>query len=1160
MSAGHWRLSVGAVCSVLACLVLGLSAASAMAAEFSLLKTFGPDGTESSVFEGAGGATVDQTRDVVYLLDQVAGTISKFDLEGEPVNFGGSAPYISGNQITGLSIGGSAGERQLAVDSTSGTIYVTANEGLALKAFQENGEPALFASGPGEGTNTIEGFTALKGVAVDPNGFVYASDYGNLGDGKTTIYAGSGAAVTNFEFIQGGQTNLAVASDGTIYICQYLSNVVKFKPSTFPVTSETTYTRATKPFFSGKAYSVAVDPSTEEVYVAQGEKEGDPARITLYDKTGKLLSSFGGPGEDGEVSRPTGVAVESATEKLIVSDFPTGGLSQARLFKRERVKDRPTVELAAVDDVTGDSAVLRARINPNSFASSYQFEYGTASCDEGSCAVVPIEPGDIAAGHDGIIVTVQIEGLDPGSTYYYRVVAQNALGNTVGPEQTFTTQKANLVFQLTDSRVWEMVSPPEKFGGAVFNSKTGVVQASESGDDLAYLTRGSIEVDPAGNRSPEVSSVLASRDSGVWHSVDLTPPHSNATELADYGEYKVFAPDLALAELEPRDDTPLSPWASERTPYLRTMSQPPAFTPLVTSIEPFANVPLGTEFGPVDSSAGGPEVTIQAASKDLTHIVLQSKRAPLTPDAEPGSLYLWSSGYLEPVSQLPEGEGGGTVLAIAGSAQGSMRHAISEDGTRVFWSPTEGYSVAGISLPALYLRDTEMNESVRLDVVQPGASGLGEPSPAFQGASEDGDVVFFTDSQRLTDDSSLEGRDLYRCQIGQFEGGLGCVELTNLSATLPGSSESAHVLDQVTALSNDGQRLYFVARGVLDEEPSGSGMTAVPGQSNLYLWQEGKGLRFVATLSDRDYGVWGGTEAPTPGYESRLTAAAAPSGRYLAFGSERSLTGYENRNAAGELNVEVFVYDAVSDSLHCASCNPSNATAVGEQMLLLGEGRARVIDPGDLWGGRWVAAILPEFSLTQPAPGGRTLYRTRSVLDNGRVFFNAVDGLVSGDSNGNWDVYQYEPTGTGSCTSSPEGAAVARSGDGCVSLISSGVARGDSGFLDASSSGDDVFFLTRERLSVWDEDDALDVYDARVNGVVAVQAPVTECAGTSCRPSAQQQDDPIPGSAVFHGAGNMFQCPKGKRKVKRHGKPHCIRKHRKKKHQKQAGTNRRVHR
>ena len=122
--------------------------------------------------------------------------------------------------------------------------------------------------------------------------------------------------------------------------------------------------------------------------------------------------------------------------------------------------------------------------------------------------------------------------------------------------------------------------------------------------------------------------------------------------------------------------------------------------------------------------------------------------------------------------------------------------------------------------------------------------------------------------------------------------------------------------------------------------------------------------------------------------------------------SQRSLTGYDNRDAVtGELDQEVFRYDAAADELVCASCDPSGAAPVG----LEGEDHFKALyDPHGLWEGRALAATLPQ--ATGLSIGSAANYRFRAVHDNGRVFFNAADSLVPADSNGTWDVYQYEPT------------------------------------------------------------------------------------------------------------------------------------------------------
>ena len=112
------------------------------------------------------------------------------------------------------------------------------------------------------------------------------------------------------------------------------------------------------------------------------------------------------------------------------------------------------------------------------------------------------------------------------------------------------------------------------------------------------------------------------------------------------------------------------------------------------------------------------------------------------------------------------------------------------------------------------------------------------------------------------------------------------------------------------------------------------------------------------------------------------------------------------------------------------------------------------------------------------------LYQSRYLSDEGRLFFNSADHSAPGIANplreervsgqtqrvGVENVYEYEPAGVGSCGSA----------GGCVALISSGTSDRESAFLEATPSGNDVFFLTEAQLLAQDTDDAFDIYDARV--------------------------------------------------------------------------------
>ena len=166
------------------------------------------------------------------------------------------------------------------------------------------------------------------------------------------------------------------------------------------------------------------------------------------------------------------------------------------------------------------------------------------------------------------------------------------------------------------------------------------------------------------------------------------------------------------------------------------------------------------------------------------------------------------------------------------------------------------------------------------------------------------------------------------------------------------------------------------------------------------------------------------------------------------------------------------------------------------------------------------------------------------------MFFNSHDALVPQDGNGTWDVYEYEPegyeneAGVQQCTSGT--STFGPRSQGCVGLISSGSSGQESGFLDASETGGDVFFLTTAQLSSQDYDDAYDVYDAHECTSLSpcVSPPVVqppECdTEASCKPSPEPQPGiyGAPASATFTGPGDLMPplvavTPKPKKAVRK---------------------------
>jgi DNA-binding beta-propeller fold protein YncE len=768
------------------------------------------------------------------------------------------------------------------------------------------------------------------------------------------------------------------------------------------------------------------------------------------------------------------------------------------------------IESQSVSDVAASSATLEAQINPLGSATAYRFEYGPSTSYGAS---VPVPAAEIGSGSVGVPVLAHLQRLAAATLYHFRVVASNALGTSAGPDETLLTQSIGLPSALPDARQWEMVTPPNKQTAAVeaISEQSGLIVAAANGDALAYTTTAPDEPDPQG--ALDETQELSVRGSSGWGQQTITIPHTAATgHSIGYGpEYRFFSNDLTQAIVQPFGpfNPSLSNEASEQTAFLRTnfptgnvgeACTSSCYRPLVTGAPAYANVPAGTKFGSEiqGSAQEKPDCVIGcgpnfvAATADLSHVIVSSGAVGLTPGSE-GGLYEWSAGRLTFVGR---GEVG---------YPGEGHNAISEDGSRVVLDGAAG------GVEGLLLRDTVTGETVKLDAVVSGG-GEGTSTPHFQGASSDGARVFFTDTQRLTDSSGES--DLYECQIVVQAGRLACAlsDLTPLH-----SGESAQVQGEILGLSEDGSWVYFVAGGVL-----APGAVAGP---NLYVlhfdgthWEAPK---LISVLSAADNHDWSNS---TGGQPTRVS----PSGEWLAFMSQRQITSYDNRDArSGEPDAEVYLYDANTDALLCPSCDPTGARPVGVPYTNLESALGGVTGGANAWEpAALVAANVPGWQQTQIG-GQDERYQSRYLADSGRLFFNSDDALSPQDVNGTEDVYEYEPPTIGGC--SRTSTAFAERSQGCVALISSGTSPRESGFLDASESGGDVFFLTSESLLPQDFDSSLDIYDAHECSASAACLPTpaaqppTCTTGDQCKaaPSPQPASFGSPASQTFSGAGNL---------------------------------------
>jgi len=881
--------------------------------------------------------------------------------------------------------------------------------------------------------------------------------------------------------------------------------------------------------------------------------------VAAFGPDGTPIQRFSAPGlKNGE-----GIAVDAHTGAVYVVDAAS---STVDVFGLEQA-GRPTVEgLSACTFASGaesgcpeslNATTLKASVNPAGADTHYYFEYGTASCAGVPSPCTKTAATDVGGGFGARGASAELQNLPPG-TYHYRVVAEDSFGSARSAEQTFTILVT--ASGLPDGRAWEMVSPANKDGAEPepLTKEGGVIQASESGEAITYVADGPIPAgyEPEGNRNPEYTQVLSTRGPDGWISRDIATPNSTGSgvETAEPPEYQFFSRSLSLGLATPggttpgtlalpplsppltpgevqektiylRDNVPVAPEASEASSYEQAkhngeLMQPAnaGFLALVTR----ANAPGGAVFGG-EAKKG---LEFYGATPDLSHVVFATTK-------EASGLYEWGAGetLLQPVSVLPhESQVLSSALATLGGSGGrNVRHAISNDGSRVFWEQSIK------SRHHLYVRDTQTHETLAIDVPQPGASGAGPEEPVFQTASASGNRVFFTDEQRLTPDAgAVAGApDLYVFELG--EGSTLSGTLTDLTPQAGADVLALPAGGGVLGASEDGSYVYFVANGALapgasrgfcthHEQAWPRGLTC-----NLYVrhydgtaWTP---TTLVAPLSFEDMPDWGGSG--TVGDLSYTTSRVSPNGRYLAFMSDRSLTGYDNEDVTSKkkgerLDEEVFEYDAQTGDLVCASCNPSGERPAGvfDSGLSAGEGIGLVIDRVKVWSPHkestpdsWLAGSLPGWTKEDLI---RAFGQSRYLSDEGRLFFNSPDHLVPAATGVKAKVYEYEPGGVGGC----------QGGGGCVGLISSGTSEHEAAFLEASASGDDAFFLTASPLIPQDVDSNFDVYDARVCGEACPPPPSGEkqaCEGEECQPSESASHLPGAASTTSSGSGNLVQ-------------------------------------
>jgi DNA-binding beta-propeller fold protein YncE len=1136
----------------------------------------GLQGAGDGQFDGPQGIAVDQSDGSVYVVDANNNRVEKFDAAGN---------YLSQFGSTGSAENQFAGPQGIAVDPTDGSVYVADAGNNRIEKFDHAGAfVSMFGFGVADGNNAFETCTAScqaglavgddsglnfpTRVAVDSTGLVYVLDFSN---GRIERYTSAGAFDEIFDPTDVNPNTFAFEiavgpGNDHLYVAQAAPDFSEQRVFEIDPTGTLVDQHGIGDQVFG-ASGLALNTGSQQIYLANSFNAqvlilGDitPPDVTLDPATSITSTSAslagtvtpnGDPavGWHFETSTDDANWTPTATDQdagngntpVPVSQNLTGLVPNTTYFVRlaaTRPLNAPTysseiqlttpavvpdVVTEPASDVAPSHATLRATLNPNHSDTTYFFEYGPTT---GYGQRIPAADADAGAGTDIVGPIERLDGLSPGTTYHFRIVATNQAGTVHGADQAFTTTTAPPASTLRpgipgagflpDNRGWELVSPADK-GGNDVTADTGRTRAAADGSAASFESLNGFG-DPRGaGVSVEYMSVRNGEPGTTGWSTHAIMPMQGPTAFqwaasgfdpAYDGELSADLSRGVFRTSSPVTDDPNV--AHVGNLYLRADLRTPGAGSydLVTACPACAS-PLSSVFTG-DVTDGLPRFA--GASADFGHVIFESAQK-LTPDAtatglpfSPVNLYEWDHGTVRLAGVLPDGSAAAQSEAGPGAVNLLyMPRVISSDGSRIFFTVSDGIDPNG----ALYERidhsqTVQLNASERTDCADHDpCQGAPEPDPngsapaRFWGTSADGSRAFFTSPELLTDDAH-GGVNLYMYDAAAPAG-------HRLSSLI----RAGNGVRGVIGTSDDGHYVYVLADG---QPVSGQPFTGEPG---IFMWHDGT-LSYVGEIGDP--AKVSRLDLPLSwGFPSRYVARVTPNGRQVLFTSDTGdgLTGYDHGDCGGSAGCEeLYVYSADTHSLRCVSCNPTGAPGTSDAFDNV---RVHVSGSATTW------------------------HVNRPVADDGQnVFFTTAEALVPADVNGKNDVYEYDvPSGT-------------------VHLISSGRDPSDSYFMDASADGSDVFFLTRARLVGWDHDVNYDLYDARVGGGVPEPAAGSPpCAGDACHGALSSTASlSAPGSSLSSGSGNVkatprhksrpVRCKRGTVRRKVRGKVRCVKPKKKK--------------
>ncbi len=364
----------------------------------------------------------------------------------------------TGKVTTPIGSGGDAGSR--VVVQGDGKIVVAgsssngSNDDFALVRYTTTGAldtsfggtgkvVTAIGSGADNGQNLVvqgDGKIVVAGSSNNGSNFDFALARYNVNGTLDTTFNGTGKVTTAIGSGEDLARGVALQADGKIVVSGRSHNgsnfdfvVARYLASDPPAAATATPTAVTG---TSATLQGAVNPSG---VAATAYFEYGPT--TLYGSTSPVQNLAAG-GSVVNVSGPISGLTPGGTYHYRMVASNAGGTArgldqsfQATPAVGENPTAAPTVTTGGFSTAMSTSVTIQGTVNPNGGTTQAQVEYGsTTSYGSVSAPAQNVGNATVVAN-----VSLPVTGLQPLTTYHYRVIASNSLGSSGGVDQTFTT-------------------------------------------------------------------------------------------------------------------------------------------------------------------------------------------------------------------------------------------------------------------------------------------------------------------------------------------------------------------------------------------------------------------------------------------------------------------------------------------------------------------------------------------------------------------------------------------------------------------------------------------------------------------------------------------------------------------------------------------------